>query len=128
MSDRHILIIGAGSVGRRHARNLASLGCRISAMDPRAERGAELVTELETFKADVANVIPAQSAGRIAIAAGLTNESGFCPIDATSMRSTVDEAIYVIGDASIAGAMPKSGFSANILATLRLLVMTRSPW
>lgn len=29
------------------------------------------------------------------------------------MRSVVDENIYVIGDASIAGAMPKSGFSAN---------------
>ena len=45
MSGRHVLIIGAGSVGRRHARNLASLGCRISAMDPRAERGAELAAE-----------------------------------------------------------------------------------
>jgi sulfide dehydrogenase [flavocytochrome c] flavoprotein subunit len=49
----------------------------------------------------------------IANAAGLTNDSGFCPIDATSMRSTEDENIFVIGDASIAGAMPKSGFSAN---------------
>jgi len=29
------------------------------------------------------------------------------------MRSTLDENVFVIGDASIAGAMPKSGFSAN---------------
>ena len=34
------------------------------------------------------------------------------------MRSTVDESIYVIGDASIAGAMPKSGFSANSQAKI----------
>ena len=45
MSGRHVLIIGAGSVGRRHARNLASLDCRISAMDPRVERGDELAAE-----------------------------------------------------------------------------------
>ena len=70
-------------------------------------------TDLDTFKGDLLNIIPAQKAGMIAASAGLTNESGFCPIDATSMRSTVDENIFVIGDASIAGAMPKSGFSAN---------------
>jgi hypothetical protein len=29
------------------------------------------------------------------------------------MRSTIDENIFVIGDACIAGDMPKSGFSAN---------------
>ena len=70
-------------------------------------------TDLDTFKGDLLNIIPAQKAGMIAAAAGLTDDSGFCPIDATSMRSTVDENIFVIGDASIAGAMPKSGFSAN---------------
>jgi predicted dehydrogenase len=41
----HILIIGAGSVGKRHARNLAVLGCRISCVDPRADRRAELAAE-----------------------------------------------------------------------------------
>ena len=70
-------------------------------------------TDLDTFKGDLLNIIPAQKAGMIAATAGLTDDSGFCPIDATSMRSTVDENIFVIGDASIAGAMPKSGFSAN---------------
>ncbi|MBZ0162530.1 MAG: NAD(P)/FAD-dependent oxidoreductase [Notoacmeibacter sp.] len=70
-------------------------------------------TDLDTFKGALLNVIPAQRAGRIAQEAGLTNDSGFCPIDAGSMRSTADENIFVIGDASIAGAMPKSGFSAN---------------
>ena len=70
-------------------------------------------TGLDTFKGTMMNVIPAQKAGEIAASAGLTDDSGFCPIDAASMRSTVDEAIFVIGDACIAGDMPKSGFSAN---------------
>ncbi len=70
-------------------------------------------TDFDTFRGDLLNIIPAQSAGKIAIDAGLANDSGFCPIDATSMRSIMDENIFVIGDASIAGAMPKSGFSAN---------------
>jgi predicted dehydrogenase len=41
----HILIIGSGSVGKRHARNLAALGCRISCVDPREDRRRELAAE-----------------------------------------------------------------------------------
>jgi sulfide dehydrogenase [flavocytochrome c] flavoprotein chain len=73
----------------------------------------KVVTELDTFEGALLNVIPAQRAGAIAAAAGVTDEKGWCPIDPATMRSTMDEAIYVIGDASIAGDMPKSGFSAN---------------
>jgi NADPH-dependent 2,4-dienoyl-CoA reductase/sulfur reductase-like enzyme len=75
-------------------------------------------TGLDTFSGALLNIIPAQRAGAIAIAAGVADEKGFCPIDANSMRSTMDEAIYVIGDASIAGDMPKSGFSANSQAKI----------
>lgn len=70
-------------------------------------------TDLDMFEGAVLNIVPGQQAGSIASVAGLTNETGFCPIDAGSMRSTVDENVFVLGDASIAGAMPKSGFSAN---------------
>lgn len=70
-------------------------------------------TDFDTFEGALLNVIPAQKAGMIASSAALTNDSGFCPIDAETMRSTEDENIFVIGDASIAGDMPKSGFSAN---------------
>ena len=49
----------------------------------------------------------------IAQRAGLTADSGWCPIDPHSMRSKTDENIFVLGDASVASAMPKSGFSAN---------------
>ena len=73
----------------------------------------EVVMEDETVKAAVANIIPAQAAGIIAKRAGLTNDGGWCPIDPHSMRSKVDENVFVIGDASVASAMPKSGFSAN---------------
>jgi len=39
-------------------------------------------------------------------------------VDGTSMRSKFDDNIFVIGDASIAGAMPKSAFSANSQARI----------
>jgi sulfide dehydrogenase [flavocytochrome c] flavoprotein chain len=71
-------------------------------------------TGFETYKnAALVNVIPAQFAGKIARDAALTNASGYCPIDPNTMRSMADPNIYVIGDASIAGDMPKSAFSAN---------------
>jgi len=85
-----------------------------------AEAGT-VETDLDIFEAALLNIIPAQKAGAIAADAGLTNETGFCPIVAESMRSTVDENIFVIGDASIAGAMPKSGFSANSQAKVAAL-------
>jgi sulfide dehydrogenase [flavocytochrome c] flavoprotein chain len=62
------------------------------------------------------NIIPKQKAGAIAGIEGLANDSGFCPIDATNMCSTMDANIFVLGDASIAGDMPKSTFSANCQA------------
>jgi sulfide dehydrogenase [flavocytochrome c] flavoprotein subunit len=64
-------------------------------------------------KVAVANVIPAQKAGTIAIKAGLTNESGWCPIDGRTFESTIHPGIHVIGDASIAAPLPKSGYAAN---------------
>lgn len=77
-----------------------------------------VMTDFDTFSGALLNVIPAQKAGQIAIDAGLADDSGFCPIDAASMRSAMDENVFVIGDASIAGAMPKSGFSANSQAKI----------
>jgi NADH dehydrogenase FAD-containing subunit len=62
-------------------------------------------------------------AGKIARDAGLANQSGFCPINAENMKSSIDGNIYVIGDASIAGDMPKSGFSANSQAKVAAMVI-----
>lgn len=73
----------------------------------------EVFTDGDTFKADVCNVIPAMKAGRIAELAGVTNEKGWAPVNGNNMQSTMDENIYVLGDAAQQGDMPKSGFSAN---------------
>lgn len=51
MAEKHILIIGSGSVGKRHARNLTALGCRISGMDPRADRRDEMASEVKLVAA-----------------------------------------------------------------------------
>lgn len=61
---------------------------------------------------DVCNVIPAMKAGRIADIAGIT-EGNWAPVNAADMSSKMDENIFVLGDASAQGDMPKSGFSAN---------------
>lgn len=70
-------------------------------------------TDFDEIKADVINYIPPQKAGKLAFTLGLTNETGFCPINQATFESTVQKDVYVIGDSSIAGAMPKSGHSAS---------------
>lgn len=67
----------------------------------------------ESFKAAVANIIPPQKAAQIAEAAGLLNESGWCAVNQQTFESAVHKDVHVIGDACIAGKMPKSGYSAN---------------
>jgi sulfide dehydrogenase [flavocytochrome c] flavoprotein chain len=71
------------------------------------------VTDFGRHKANVANVIPPQKAGRIAEAAGVADRTGWCPIDPVTFESKLQPRIHVIGDAAIAGAMPKSAFAAN---------------
>ncbi|WP_019570460.1 NAD(P)/FAD-dependent oxidoreductase [Thioalkalivibrio sp. ALE11] len=78
-------------------------------------RNMTAVTEagFERVEADVMNFIPAQRANQIVHDAGLTNAEGWCPVRQDTFRSERDDNIYVLGDASVAGAMPKSGHSAN---------------
>jgi NADPH-dependent 2,4-dienoyl-CoA reductase/sulfur reductase-like enzyme len=73
----------------------------------------EVVTEDETFKADCVNVIPAQQAGAIARRAGLADASGWCPVAADTMASTLAPDVHLVGDAIIPGDMPKYAFAAN---------------
>jgi hypothetical protein len=72
----------------------------------------EFHTDLDVIKADAACVVPAQKAGTIAQIAGVA-KGDWCPINPATMQSKIDENIHVLGDASVASAMPKSGFSAN---------------
>ncbi|UCE89398.1 MAG: FAD-dependent oxidoreductase, partial [Pseudomonadota bacterium] len=65
------------------------------------------------FKGDVINVIPPQKAGKIAFTADLVDEKGWCPVNQGTFESTKHKNIYVIGDASIAKPLPKSGYAAN---------------
>jgi sulfide dehydrogenase [flavocytochrome c] flavoprotein subunit len=66
----------------------------------------------EKFTAAVANIIPNQKAGKIAFDAGCT-EGDWCPVEAGTFLSAKVPDVYVLGDASVATQMPKSGFSAN---------------
>ena len=72
----------------------------------------EFETDLDTFKADAACVVPGQRAGTIAQSAGVT-DGDWAPIVPATMASKADSNIHVLGDASVASSMPKSGFSAN---------------
>lgn len=69
--------------------------------------------EFHEFKADVANVIPPQMAGRIASDSGLVDDSGWCPVDRRTFESTIARNVHIIGDAAKATDMPKSGYAAS---------------
>jgi sulfide dehydrogenase [flavocytochrome c] flavoprotein subunit len=76
-----------------------------------------LETEFGTqHKVAVANVIPPQAAARIAVEAGLTDQSGWVPVNPRTFESRVAPGIHVVGDANIPGPMPKSGYVANSTA------------
>jgi sulfide dehydrogenase [flavocytochrome c] flavoprotein subunit len=87
-----------------------SKGGNVTSVEPATRT---LVTDFGRHKANVANVILPQKAGRIADAAGVADRSGWCPIDPVTFESKLQPRIHVIGDAAIAGAMPKSAFAAN---------------
>lgn len=90
-----------------------SKGGKVTSVDVPA---MTLATDFAQYKAAVANVIPPQKAGRIAELAGVADRTGWCPIDPATFESRLQQNIHVIGDASIAGAMPKSAFAANAQA------------
>src|SRR5690625_1253684 len=90
---------------------------------------AELTVETEfgaVHKADVLNVIPPQKAGAIADAAGVTDGSGWVPVKPRTFESELVPDVYVVGDATIASPMPKSGFSANTQAKVAAAAIVNS--
>ena len=80
-------------------------------------------TEFGIEKGNVINYIPEQWAGQIAHESGLVDESGWCPVDQRTFESKIHPGIHVIGDAAIAGAMPKSGLSASSQAKFTAAVV-----
>ena len=106
-----------------------SQGGKVNAVDPATNT---LITDFGNHTAQVANVIPPQRAGRIATIAGATDNTGWCAIDPVTFESKSAPNIHVIGDACLAGAMPKSAFSANSQAkacasAVATLIAGRSP-
>lgn len=73
-----------------------------------------IVEGLQNVHGDVINLIPAQRAADLAVKAGLVgDDKKWCPVNMATFESTKHADVHVIGDAAIAGAMPKSGYSAN---------------
>ena len=87
-----------------------SQGGRVTSVDATTNT---IVTDFGNYTADVASVIPPQKAGRIAEIAGVADNTGWCPIDPVSFGSKLVPNIHVIGDACIAGQLPKSASAAH---------------
>lgn len=69
----------------------------------------------DDIKADVLNLLPAMSAGEIAVKTGLANSNGrWVNVNFLNFESTAQKDIHVLGDSiQVAFAMPKSGHMAN---------------
>ncbi|SDP08434.1 NAD(P)/FAD-dependent oxidoreductase [Afipia sp. GAS231] len=87
-----------------------SQGGRVTSVDAVTNT---IVTDFGNYTADVASVIPPQKAGRIADIAGVADNTGWCPIDPVSFVSKLVPNVHVIGDACIAGQLPKSASAAH---------------
>jgi sulfide dehydrogenase [flavocytochrome c] flavoprotein subunit len=99
-----------------------SSGGKVTAVDAMS---MTVETDFNKHKPAVANVVPPQKAGHIAELAGVADRTGWCPIDPVSFESTLQPNIHVIGDACVAGAMPKSGFAANAQAKVCAAALAR---
>ncbi len=71
----------------------------------------------DVIKADVANVIPPQKSSSIAARAGCA-DGDWCPIVPDSFASRLVRDVYVLGDAAVARAMPKTASSAHSQAQI----------
>ena len=77
-----------------------------------------LSTDFDKYQAAVASIIPPQIAGRAAGLAGVADRTGWCPVDPLTFESRLQAGIHVIGDAAIAGGMPRSASAASSQAQI----------
>jgi sulfide dehydrogenase [flavocytochrome c] flavoprotein subunit len=89
---------------------------------PPAEGGAVMRVDVRTstlytasgaHRVALANIIPPQAPGQLALDAGLASGHGWCPVKPASFESELMDNVHVIGDACIAGAMPKAASAAH---------------
>jgi sulfide dehydrogenase [flavocytochrome c] flavoprotein subunit len=64
-------------------------------------------------RVSLANIIPPQAPGAVTQLNDLSSGHGWCPVDPTTFESQMVKRVYVIGDACIAGAMPKAASAAR---------------
>jgi sulfide dehydrogenase [flavocytochrome c] flavoprotein subunit len=72
-----------------------------------------IYTSQGAHRVDVANIIPPQAPGLLAVQAGLASDHGWCSIQPETFESSAVPHVHVIGDACIAGPMPKAASAAN---------------
>ncbi|HYC02622.1 MAG TPA: NAD(P)/FAD-dependent oxidoreductase [Azospirillaceae bacterium] len=85
-------------------------GGAVTSVDPKALTAE---TDFGTMRGDVFNLIPPQTAGRVAVASGATDKGGWCPVDPVTFESRLLPGVHVIGDATVAAPMPKSATAAT---------------
>jgi sulfide dehydrogenase [flavocytochrome c] flavoprotein subunit len=100
----------------------SEFGGVVKSIDPKSK--TIMTSEGDEIKADVINYIPQQKAGKIAFDSGLT-KGDWCPVNTKTFESRLVKNVHVIGDASIAAKMPKSGFSASSQAKIAALQIVR---
>jgi sulfide dehydrogenase [flavocytochrome c] flavoprotein chain len=72
-----------------------------------------LYSQSGAHRVAVANIIPPQAPGDLALEAGLASGRGWCPVHPATFESELAPGVHVIGDACIAGAMPKTASAAR---------------
>ncbi|MBC6497554.1 MAG: FAD-dependent oxidoreductase [Alphaproteobacteria bacterium GM7ARS4] len=89
----------------------ADQGGHVVAVSPQDR--AVITADGRLWHGDVINVIPPQTAGTLALEAGLAPHDEWCQIHPVTFESQEAKNIHIIGDSTVAGAMPKSAFAAN---------------
>ncbi len=87
-----------------------SQGGNVARVDPATNT---VFTDFGQHKGNVVNVIPPQRAGRVVDLIPNLATGDYCQVNPTTFESRSVPNVHVLGDACVAGAMPKSGFSAN---------------
>ncbi len=86
--------------------------------------GNSVTTSAGNTTANLLNVVAANRAGNLALKAGLTDSSGWCPVAAGTFESSKQKGIYVIGDAITPElGLSKTAQSANAQAKLCAIAM-----
>ncbi len=75
-------------------------------------------TDFEDIEANVASIIPPQRAGPLERNADLVDETGWCPVNPKNLASTRIPGVYVIGDATSLGKLPKTATAAKSQAEI----------